>query len=118
MRQWKIGKSFTYLAELNADLTTDGKRNVLIVGDPISIDPHLGMELGFKNIVFVRAGLGNLQKVTEITGKEVMTLQPNIGIGVELKGISLDYALTDIGDASVALYSNVFSLRFNLNKTN
>lgn len=118
MRQWKIGKSFTYLAELNADLTTDGKRNVLIVGDPISIDPHLGMELGFKNIVFVRAGLGNLQKVTEITGKDVMTLQPNIGIGVELKGISLDYALTDIGDASVALYSNVFSLRFNLNKTN
>jgi len=118
MRQWKIGKSFTYLAELNADLTTDGKRNVLIVGDPISIDPHFGMELGFKNIVFVRAGLGNLQKVTEITGKEVLTVQPNIGIGVKLKGISLDYALTDIGDASVALYSNVFSLRFNLNKTN
>ena len=118
MRQWKIGKSFTYLAELNADLTTDGKRNVLIVGDPISIDPHFGMELGFKNIVFVRAGLGNLQKVTEITGKEVLTVQPNIGIGVKLNVISLDYALTDIGDASVALYSNVFSLRFNLNKTN
>ena len=118
MRQWKIGKSFTYLAELDVDLTTDGKRNVLIVGDPISIDPHVGMELGFKNIVFVRAGLGNVQKVTEITGKEVMTLQPNIGIGVKLKGISLDYALTDIGDASVALYSNVFSLRFNLNKNN
>ena len=118
MRQWKIGNSFTCLAELDADLTTDGKRNVLIVGDPISIDPHFGMELGFKNIVFVRAGLGNLQKVTEITGKEVLTVQPNIGIGVKLKGLSLDYALTDIGDASVALYSNVFSLRFNLNKTN
>ena len=117
MRQWKIGNSFTYLAELDADLTTDGKRNVLIVGDPISIDPHFGMELGFKNIVFVRAGVGNLQKVTEITGKEVLTVQPNIGLGVKLKGISLDYALTDIGDASVALYSNVFSLRFNLNKT-
>jgi hypothetical protein len=117
MRQWKIGKSFTYLAELDADLTTDGKRNVLLVGDPISIDPHFGMELGFKNIIFVRAGVGNLQKVTEITGKEVLTVQPNIGLGVKLKGISLDYALTDIGDASVALYSNVFSLRFNLNKT-
>jgi len=118
MRQWKIGNSFTYLAELDADFTTDGKRNVMVVGDPISIDPHFGMELGFKNIVFVRAGLGNLQKVTEITGKEVVTVQPNIGIGVKLKGISLDYALTDIGDASVALYSNVFSLRFNLNKNN
>ena len=118
MRQWKIGNSFTYLAELDADLTTDGKRNVLVVGNPISIDPHVGIETGFKNIVFVRAGIGNIQKVTEITGKEVMTIQPNIGIGVKLKGISLDYALTDIGDASVALYSNVFSLRFNLNKNN
>ena len=118
MRKWDIGKNFTFLAELDADLTTDGKRNVLVVGNPISIDPHVGIETGFKNIVFVRAGIGNIQKVTEITGKEVMTIQPNIGIGVKLKGISLDYALTDIGDASVALYSNVFSLRFNLNKNN
>ena len=118
MRKWDIGKNFTFLAELDADFTTDGKRNVLVVGNPISIDPHVGIETGFKNIVFVRAGIGNIQKVTEITGKEVMTIQPNIGIGVKLKGISLDYALTDIGDASVALYSNVFSLRFNLNKNN
>ena len=118
MRKWDIGKNFTFLAELDADFTTDGKRNVLVVGNPISIDPHVGIEAGFKNIVFVRAGIGNIQKVTEITGKEVMTIQPNIGIGVKLKGISLDYALTDIGDASVALYSNVFSLRFNLNKNN
>ncbi len=69
MRQWKIGKSFTYLAELDADLTTDGKRNVLVVGDPISIDPHLGMELGFKNIVFVRAGLGNFKKLLKLQEK-------------------------------------------------
>jgi hypothetical protein len=45
----------------------------------------------------------------------IHTIQPNIGIGLQLKGISLAYALTDIGDASVALYSNVFSLKFNLN---
>jgi len=116
MRKWDLGKDFSLLTELDADLTTDGKRNVLVVGNPISIDPHMGIEADYKNIVFVRAGIGNIQKVTEITGKEVMTVQPNIGIGVKVKGISLDYALTDIGDASVALYSNVFSLKFNLNK--
>ncbi len=114
-RKWDINDKFKLLTELDADLTTDGRRNVLVVGDPISIDPHFGMELSFKDIVFVRGGVGNMQRVTEITGKEVMTIQPNIGIGVQIKGISLDYALTDIGDASVALYSNVFSLRFNLN---
>lgn len=116
MRKWDIGQNFTFLSELDADLTTDGFRNTLIVGNPISIDPHLGIELGFKNIVFVRSGVGNLQRITESTGKEVMTFQPNIGIGVNIKGFAIDYALTDIGDASVALYSNVFSIRFNLEK--
>ena len=31
-----------------------------------------------------------------------------------LNGISIDYAITDIGDQSVALYSNVFSLKIDL----
>ena len=88
---------------------------MLIVGNPFSIDPHFGMELGIKNIVFVRSGIGNIQRITQINGKEALTIQPNVGIGVRIKGIDIDYALTDIGDASVALYSNVFSLRFNLN---
>lgn len=116
-RTWEMGKDFSLITELDADLTTDGKRNTLIVGDPISIDPHFGIEVGFKKIVFVRGGIGNLQRITETTGKEVMSVQPNIGIGVNIKGLSINYALTDIGDASVALYSNVFSLRFNLDKT-
>jgi len=114
-KKWNINTNFTFLSEIDADVTTDGKRNVLIVGDPFSIDPHLGIEIGFKQIVFVRAGLGNTQKITDLNNKTVYSVQPNIGIGIQFKGIAIDYALTDIGDASVALYSNVFSLRFNLN---
>ena len=114
-RLWDISESVNLLTEINTDITTDGKRNVLVVGNPFSIDPHFGMELGIKNIVFVRGGIGNIQRITQINGKEILTVQPNVGIGVRIKGIDIDYALTDIGDASVALYSNVFSLRFNLN---
>ena len=110
-----INSNFTFLSELDADVTSDGKRNVLIVGDPFSIDPHLGIELGFKKLIYVRAGVGNTQKITDLNNKTVYSIQPNIGLGVQFKGIAIDYALTDIGDASVALYSNVFSLRFNLN---
>ncbi len=116
-KQWNINTNFTFLSELDADVTTDGKRNVLIVGDPFSIDPHLGVELGFKKMVYVRAGVGNTQKITDLNNKITYSIQPNIGIGIQFKGIAIDYALTDIGDASVALYSNVFSLRFNLNPT-
>lgn len=114
-KKWDINSNFTFLSELDAAVTTDGKRNVLVVGDPFSIDPSLGLELGFKNIVFVRGGISNTQRITDLNNKTTYSIQPNVGIGLHFKGVSLDYALTDIGDASVALYSNVFSLRFNLN---
>jgi hypothetical protein len=114
-RTFSIGSNFNLITELDADITTDGMRNVLISASPFSIDPHFGMELGFKKMIFLRSGVGNIQRSSEFNGKEITTIQPNIGIGIKIKGLSIDYALTDIGDASVALYSNVFSLRFNLN---
>lgn len=114
-RGFKFGNDFAVTPELGLDFTFDGKRNVLISAKPVSIDPHLGIELGYKQIVYVRTGVGNFQKVKDIDGKSSLNFQPNIGIGLQIKRFSIDYALTDIGDASVALYSNVFSLRFNLN---
>lgn len=114
-RSWQLSQKFGLLAEIDADITTDGKRNTLVVGNPFSIDPHMGLELDFKQLIYLRTGIGNFQRITQINGKESMTVQPNIGIGIKFKGIAIDYALTDIGDASVALYSNIFSLRFDLN---
>jgi hypothetical protein len=101
------------LVELDLDITTDGKRNVLIQGDPFSIDPHFGLELNYQKIVFIRAGIGNIQDETSYDQGKHKTFQPNIGIGIRIKKVlTIDYALTDIGDQSLALYSNVFSIRF------
>lgn len=112
----RISKKFNTLSEINFDLSTDGKRNVLITGDPVSIDPHMGVEVGYDNLIFLRLGVGNFQKVTDIYANRKISYQPNFGIGIKFKGISLDYALSDIGDQSEALYSNIFSLRFDFNK--
>lgn len=112
----QFGKNFQLITELNLDATFDGKRNVLISADPVSVDPHIGLEAGYGGFIFVRAGVGNIQRVTEVDGNEKFTIQPNIGMGLKIKGISIDYALTDIGDQSVALYSNVFSLKFDIRK--
>ena len=108
-------KNISLLTELNIDLTTDGRRNVLISADPISADPHIGLELNIKDLIFLRSGIGNIQTYTDNTNKSVYTIQPNIGLGLKIKGVTIEYALTDIGDASVALYSNIFSLKFDLN---
>ena len=114
-KNYEFEKNVHLLIEFNADITTDGKRNVLISGNPFSIDPHLGGEFNIKDIVFIRGGLGNVQKTPDLTGKNIYTIQPNLGIGINIKGVEIEYALTDIGDVSIAEYSNIFSLKFNLN---
>lgn len=115
-RDFPIYNKFNALVELNLDFTFDGQRHVLIEGDPVSIDPHLGIEINYNRLAFIRFGVGNFQRVEELDQKESLTFQPNFGIGIQFKGISIDYALTDIGDQSLALYSNVFSIRYSFDR--
>jgi hypothetical protein len=109
-------KKISILAELNATMTTDGKRNVLISASPVSIDPTFGLEVGYSKTIFLRMGVGNIQRVKNFDNSNAMTLQPNIGIGLRIKQLQLDYALSDIGNVSDVLYSNVFSLRYDIYK--
>lgn len=116
-RKFNLPKEITILAAIDLDITTDGKRNVLIKSNPFSIDPHAGIEIGYKNMIFVRGGVGNIQQETDFINKKAYTSQFNIGVGVVIKKVlAIDYALSDIGDNSIALYSNIFSLRLNINK--
>ncbi len=116
-KKFDLGKKGLYAsAELDLDLTTDGKRNTLVKSGVVSMDPHLGVEFGFKNYVSLRGGISNIQYVKNFDDSESLNIQPNIGIGLNFKNFYLDYAFTDIGDASAALYSHVISLRIKLNK--
>jgi uncharacterized membrane protein len=90
------------------------KTNDLIATDFVSVDPALGVELGYTDLVFVRAGVGNFQNVQQLDSTEKVGFQPNIGLGFQYKGIQIDYALTDLGNQSAALYSNIFSVKVDL----
>ncbi|MEO8774581.1 MAG: hypothetical protein ABI263_00655, partial [Gelidibacter sp.] len=76
-----------------------------------SITPALGFEFGYIDMVFLRAGIGNFQNELQLDNSENLTFQPNFGVGFKYRGIAIDYAFTDIGDQSAALYSNVFSVK-------
>lgn len=116
-RQFTFFKNFTLLSALDIDITTDGKRNTIIRSNPFSFDPHVGIEFGYKKMIFVRGGYGNMQQETDFLNKKSYTGQLNIGVGVVIKNaLTIDYALSDVGDNSIALYSNVFSLRLNISK--
>ena len=115
-RFFPIGQKFSIFSEINFDLTFDGQRNVPLSSDYLNIDPHLGLEGGFNNMIFLRLGIGNFQREQDIDGINTLTFQPNFGVGVKIKRFAIDYALTDIGDRSIAIYSNIFSLKVDLNR--
>ncbi len=102
---------------LDLEFTTDGKRNVLIRANPVSIDPRLGLEFNYMQFLYLRAGIGNIQRsLSDVNSDMITTFQPNMGVGIKIKNLLIDYAYTDIGNQSQALYSHVFSLRLDVNK--
>jgi len=115
---FKISKALALLAEANFDITFDGKRNTVVSSNPISIDPHFGLEASVKDIFFIRAGVTNFQKALSdgdtLNQKKVWIYQPSLGAGVKIKNVVLDYAYANLANQSNPLYTHVFSLRFTL----
>ena len=117
--QLGIAKTFIYNYDYALKVEMDliarfEQNNDLIATSFVSINPALGFELGYIDLVSLRGGVGNFQNEIQFDSSEILTFQPNLGIGFKYNGIAIDYAITDIGDQSVALYSNVFSLKVDL----
>ncbi len=114
---WKIGTQFNLLTALDLDMTFDGKRNTVISTSLVSIDPKFGLEAGFQNIAFLRAGVSNFQYIKDFEGEKSLNFSPSMGIGVFLnERFQIDYALSDIGNVSETPYSHVFSVKVSLEK--
>jgi hypothetical protein len=117
---FKLSQSINLLAEANLDLTFDGKRNVLLSADPVSADPKIGLEMGYKKLIFIRAGINNFQKALAdgdtLNLKKVWIYQPAMGVGFNLKNMTIDYAFTNLANQSNPLYTHIFSVRLNMTK--
>jgi hypothetical protein len=110
-RAFKIGRFFNLLTEVDLNVRF-ARTNAIFSSDIGSIDPAIGFQLDYENIVFVRAGVGNFQHITQFNNSKSLSLQPNFGVGFDYKGIQVNYALTNIGSVGNALFSNVFSITF------
>ena len=113
--QFGVARSFTFNYDYTLTAEVDlnmrfAETNDVISTSFASITPAVGLQFAYTDLVFLRAGVGNFQNENNF-GSESLTFQPNLGIGFKYKGIQVDYALTDIGDQSAAVYSNVFSLK-------
>nr|WP_214447808.1 PorV/PorQ family protein [Flavihumibacter rivuli] len=117
---FKLNKNMNLLAEANLDFTFDGRRNTVISSSAVSVDPKLGLEAGYKNVFFVRAGINNFQRALEDDDstytKKVWIFQPALGAGFRLSNVMIDYAFTNLANQSNPLYTHVFSLKLDLVK--
>ncbi|MDI9257654.1 PorV/PorQ family protein [Flavobacterium sp. YZ-48] len=112
-KKFEFHYDYTLLAAVNLNMQF-AQTNDIISTSAVSIDPAVGFEFSYTDLVFLRAGVGNFQNVEQIDGTTKVNFQPNIGLGFKYKGIQVDYALTDLGDQSAALYSNIFSVKVDL----
>ena len=121
-RDLRIGDRFRITPELDLDFTFDGKRNVLLSGQPVSIDPRLGIEAGYRDVIMLRAGISNFQQGLKdgdtLNVRKAWIFQPSLGAGFRWSGFSVDYAFSNLANQSNPLYSHVFSLRVPLGRAN
>jgi hypothetical protein len=111
--KFNISKKVTATPMVDLDFTFDGKRNVPIKSDVVSIDPRGGLELAYDDFIFLRGGVANIQTVQNIDASTSTIAQPSIGAGIKIKNVTIDYALTNFTGAAGTLYSNIFSLKLN-----
>ena len=115
-KTFKLSNKISSIVEADMNITFDGKRYSLLRTKVASFDPHIGFEIDYSKIVFIRGGIGNIQRI-QLPGEiQQTTLQPNVGIGLRIKNVQIDYALTNLGRSTGVLYSNVFSLKFDISK--
>jgi hypothetical protein len=115
-RTFTLNEKIILTAEADFDFTFDGKRNTMVSGSLASIDPHFGVEFGYKNVLFIRAGANNIQRNSGFNTKNGLTFQPSLGIGIKFRSINLDYAMTNAGNQGYSRYSNIFSIRWSFDK--
>jgi len=112
-RKFEFHYDYTLLASANMNMEFYKTRDI-VATKYVSVAPALGFEFGYSDLVFLRTGFGNFQNLTQIDNTQKLSFQPNIGLGFKYKGIQIDYALTDLGNQSASLYSNIFSVKVDL----
>lgn len=111
-RVFEINEKFSLLGELDLIFTFDGERASLISSGFASVEPSFGLEIGYIQMVFLRAGVGKFQEIPVFDGKTNISFQPTLGLGLKLNRLFIDYSLSSFGQQGISMYSNIFSLRY------
>ena len=113
-RDWVVNDKIDLLTNLEMNVRF-AQTNAILNTKFASFEPAFGMQLDYADMVFLRAGVNNLQNEILYDETETISWQPNISVGFNYKGFQIDYALTNISGVGNVTYSNIFSLKFDFN---
>ncbi|GAB2631990.1 putative type IX sorting system protein PorV2 [Belliella aquatica] len=115
-RDFEVNDEIKLQGVFDLDFTFDGRRNTILATNLVSVDPRLGLEASYRNLVYLRAGGSNVQRIRDFDAETSFVWKPSFGLGLFLnEKFHIDYALSDIGGVSQTPYSHVFSVKVSLN---
>jgi len=110
-RRFALPKQFSALVGVDLETTTDGRRNTPISTKTVSVDPRVGLEVGYKDLVFLRGGAGNFQQISSVVDQKLQWKgQYSLGAGVAVSGLRVDLALSRLAVEKLGSASQTNSL--------
>ncbi|MCP9291347.1 PorV/PorQ family protein [Gracilimonas sediminicola] len=106
-----IGGDFLVSAAADVDLLFENRQAYYINLGRMSVEPHLGSEISYKDVIALRAGVTDF--ITDpVSG---FSVSPTLGLGLKLSSFVLDYGFTSFAGASSDLgFTHRISLRFDI----
>jgi hypothetical protein len=96
---FNVNEDFKVIAATDVDLLFENRRAYYINIGEMSIEPHVGAEVSYKDIVAFRTGITNF--ITDpISG---FTVSPTLGMGLKLSSFILDYGFASFAGAASGL---------------
>jgi len=104
-----IGEDFLVSTAADVDLLFENRQSYYINIGRMSIEPHVGGEVSYRDVIALRAGVTDF--ITDpVSG---FTVSPTLGMGLTLSSFILDYGFASFAGASSDLgFTHRISLRF------
>ncbi len=104
---------FSLVAAIDTDLRFENRRTYYFNVGSMSIEPHIGLEMGYQDMVFIRGGFTDF--ATDRSGS--IFTSPTLGAGLRLGSFDLDYGFSSFAGVSSDLgFTHRVSLKFSFNR--